>query len=54
MFTVDAVLAWPRLSVTTSEKVNVVAPAGDGAVKVGCAALLFDSVTAVPAVCDQA
>ena len=52
--TVAAGLAAPRLSVTTSEKVSVVAAATVGAVKVGCDAVLLDEVTAVPAVCVHA
>ena len=52
--TVDAALAAPRLSVTISENVNVVAVATDGAVKVGCETAALLSETAVPAVWVQA
>src|SRR5690349_5482342 len=51
--TVEAALDAPRLSVTTREKVRVVALATVGAVNVGCEAVALLSVTAVPAVCDQ-
>jgi len=55
MSTVSAVEESLSLSVTTSEKVRV-SPAGptDGAVKVGVATLVADSVTVVPAVCVHA
>jgi hypothetical protein len=52
-FTVEAALAAPSSSVTRSENVNVVVVAADGVVKVGFAAVVLESVTAVPAVCDQ-
>ena len=54
MLTAAAGLVAPRLSVTVSEKVSVVAVATPGAVKVGCATVPLDSVTALPAVCVQA
>ena len=47
---VEAGLAEPRLSVTTSENVSVVALPTAGAVNVGCDAVTLLSVTAVPAV----
>jgi hypothetical protein len=51
--TVAGALMPPRLSVTRNENVSVVVAAGEGAVKVGCAAVVLDRVTVVPAVCDQ-
>ena len=51
--TVTGALIPPRSSVTRSWNVNVVVAAGEGAVNVGCAAEVLDSVTVVPAVCDQ-
>lgn len=54
MFTVEAALAAPRLSVTTRENVSVVATAALGAVNVGWATVVLESVTALPAVCVQA
>ena len=53
--TVEAALVAPRLSVTTSEKVNVVAVATVGAANVGMAAVALVSVMAgAPAVCVHA
>jgi hypothetical protein len=49
--TVDAGLS-AKPSLTTSENVNVVAE--DGAVKVGFAAVVLESVTVGPPVCCQA
>ena len=54
MFTVDAVLLAPRLSVTTSEKVSVATAADTGAGNVGCTAEAFESDTVAPPVCDHA
>ena len=52
--TLDAGLVAPRLSVTVSEKINVVATATDGAVNVGCDTVLLESVTAAPETWVQA
>ncbi len=54
METVSAVDAAPWLSVTTRENVRVAPARVAGAVKVGLAAVLDESVTAVPAVWVQA
>ena len=54
MITVEAALTAPRLSVTTSENVRLVAATTVGAVKPGCAAVALESVTVTPAVCVQA
>jgi hypothetical protein len=53
-FTVEAALEAPRLSVTISENVSVVTAPTSGAVNVGCAADVLDSVTVAPWVCDHA
>ena len=50
ILTVDAALAAPRLSVTISENVSVVALGTVGPGNVGCEAEALLSVTAVPAV----
>src|SRR3954462_547897 len=53
IFVVDAALLAPRLSVTLRENVSVAALVETGAVNVGCAAVVLESVTDVPPVCVQ-